>query len=129
MEEFFKWQKITDFKVASKVAKYGGFDSLDYIGTVKIHGCNSGILFRNDGEIKFQSRNRMLTIQSDNFEFAFAMTKKLKVLQEFKEDLILHYCIPDRGNIWVIGEYAGKGIQKNVAVSTLDRKFFIFAIF
>lgn len=45
--------------------------TLKFIGTVKIHGTNAGIGYNNKtGELTYQSRERIITPQSDNAGFA-----------------------------------------------------------
>jgi hypothetical protein len=83
-----------------------------YFGYVKIHGTNSAV-GKVGGKIFYQSRNRILTPEKDNFGFARAMSK---IDWESK--------IPE-GYI-VYGEWAGKGIQKKVGISKLPKTFYPF---
>lgn len=91
---------------------------LTFRGAVKLHGTNGGIVRYKDGRTEFQSRNRVLSLGSDNSGFMTTMSgKNLEFLFEgikFKE------------YIAVFGEWVGEGIQKGVGISELDRRFVIF---
>ena len=94
------------------------YPKLSFTGTVKIHGTNASIVINDD--IQFQSRNRVITINSDNKGFAaFAdkTNKKIKLKKYFGD------------NIVIFGEWCGEGIQKGVAVSKLPRMFVVFELF
>lgn len=98
------------------------YPTLKFQGTVKIHGTNAGIVKYKDPsgftDIEFQSRERVLSLDSDNAGFALAMSgKNLDFLFEdidFKE------------YIAVYGEWCGGNIQKGVAVCQLPKMFVIF---
>lgn len=94
------------------------YPTLTFNGTVKIHGTNAGIIRYKDGTTKYQSRERQLELTSDNAHFMLYMSNvDLEFL--FKDIEFNEY-------IAVYGEWAGKGIQKNVAVSELPQMFVIF---
>lgn len=93
---------------------------VDYIGTVKIHGCNSGIAFTTNGQIIPQSRNRVLSVGDDNFGFAAFVEKNKDVLKTIA---------PKGGDFTFYGEWCGRGVQEKVAVSQLNRHFVIFTMF
>jgi len=90
----------------------GGSAPAVYYGYVKIHGTNSGIGKLN-GEIFYQSRNRELTPEDDNYGFAKAMSK-IDWATKIPEGYI------------IFGEWAGKGVQKKVGVSQLPKTFYPF---
>lgn len=113
---------------------------LSFKGTVKLHGTNSSIVKYNDSVLLdietagdsvfsssekvenyvFQSRERELSLTSDNSSFMNEMVKKnyKKLFDgiEFNE-----YCA-------IYGEWCGSGIQKGVAISQLPKMFVIFAV-
>lgn len=95
------------------------YPTLQFKGTVKMHGTNAGIVkFKDDDEIQFQSKENTLTLRNDNAGFALAMSQKqLNFLFEGLE------C---QDYVAVYGEWIGKGIQKGVAVSELPKTFVIF---
>jgi hypothetical protein len=90
-----------------------------YGAKIKLHGTNAGIRVSKRGEVAAQSRNRDLTIDADNFDFA-AWLEPLKPLFATctqSEDIVF------------FGEWAGPGVQPTDAVSKTDRRrLFIFAI-
>ncbi|MFW5847309.1 MAG: RNA ligase family protein [bacterium] len=96
------------------------YPTLSFRGTVKTHGTNGAICKYADGSYVFQSRENELSFMHDNSYFMNEMqTKNYKKLFdgiEFDE-----YCC-------IYGEWVGKGIQKNVAVSELPHTFIIFAM-
>lgn len=93
---------------------------LTFKGTVKLHGTNAGIIKYKDDSITFQSRERELTLQSDNAQFMLNMSdKKLSFL--FDDIKFENY-------IAVYGEWCGGSIQKGVALNQLPKMFVIFGI-
>jgi hypothetical protein len=95
-----------------------------YIGTAKLHGSNGSIAYdRQTGEVSAFSRERPLTIESDNYGFAFWVEANKDAIRAF-----INKNVPtDRKHITVFGEWLGKGIQKGVAVSELDKHFVAFS--
>lgn len=91
---------------------------LDFVGTVKLHGTNSSVVKYKD-KVEFQSRERVLSLQQDNYQFMLSMSNKnLNFLFEN---------IEFNEYIAVFGEWVGQGIQSGVAVSNLPKTFVIFA--
>lgn len=97
-------------------------------GTVKLHGTNAGVQQLPDGTLKFQSRTNYITIENDNYGFAFWASTKGNELTEIFEHYRNKFNISDDSTLTIYGEWAGKGIQKNVAISEHEKSFFIFAI-
>lgn len=96
------------------------YPTLTFKGTVKLHGTNAAVVKYKDGTVKYQSRERELTLQQDNAQFMLNMSNKNLdwIFDQFEfNDYIAVY-----------GEWCGKGIQKGVAISELDRMFVIFGI-
>jgi hypothetical protein len=91
---------------------------LNFQGTVKLHGSNAAIGINKNGEIWVQSRNRVLTVEDDNLRFA-------DFVYSLPEEII---DILKLNNIVIYGEWCGKGIQKGVAISGLDKMFVIFSV-
>lgn len=95
------------------------YPTLRFIGTVKCHGTNGGIVVTKEG-VTYQSRNRELTIQYDNVGFALAMSavpiQHLIENAEYREYVAIY------------GEWIGQGIQSGVSVSNISpRKWVVFA--
>lgn len=83
--------------------------------TEKIDGTNACVVIEDSEIVGVQSRNRFITVESDNFGFA-------KWVEENKEELLT------LGDGYHYGEWAGPGIQKNH--HCLEKKeFFLFNVF
>lgn len=94
--------------------------TLDFVGTVKLHGTNSAVSITENG-FHFQSRERIITPEDDNYGFAAFGVKNIDYFQEL-------FKVFGCKNLTVFGEWCGKGIQEGVAISELDRMFVIFKI-
>lgn len=120
MTEFRKWRSINKFSDAWKLAQKFGVLQLTYNAKVKLHGTNAGIRIMPDGSLVGQKRSSDVSIGNDNAGFAsFVAGLKYDKLyaQEFMPGVIIY------------GEWAGKGIQKTDAVSTVDKAFYVFAAY
>jgi len=100
-----------------------------YRGTVKLHGTNSSIIFDVSSEtVTFQSRERTLSLTSDNGGFMLGMSRPdrqahiLKIFQTLKSQYL------QAKHIGIYGEWFGNGIQRGVAVTEVPKSFGIFAI-
>ena len=139
--ECIKFPSIDQFKHAIKqvesIARYRGKDDegnviidrnatlpkLFFTATVKLHGTNASIRLTSSGEYLAQSRERVLSLTQDNAGF-FVYANQHK---EFFEGILNEY-LKDNDEVIVYGEWAGKGIQKGVGISELDKAFYIFAL-
>jgi hypothetical protein len=96
-------------------------------GTVKLHGTNAGVAQDVNGEVWYQSRKNIITPQRDNAGFAvFAESNK-----DFFVDMINNIRVDENltnETVVVFGEWAGKGIQKGIAIAELEKMFVIFAV-
>jgi hypothetical protein len=76
-----------------------------------------------------QSRENIITPEHDNAGFAFfAHSHETEFLRLFidvanKEDIDMH-----KNTISIYGEWVGKGIQKGVGISNIEKSFFIFGV-
>jgi hypothetical protein len=118
------YPSILQYRHVLKELEHHGIGSMDFCGTVKLHGTHADILQSADGQVTFQSRNRALTAESDNMGFAAAMSR-LDLGALFAK--VRARC-PDAGAVMLCGEYCGGSIQKGVALSKLDRMFVVFDI-
>ena len=98
---------------------------LKFHGTTKIHGSNGAVCVTNENVVYAQSRSNVITIDKDNAGFAQFVEMNKSTFIEIRNNLML-MLMPEK--IVFYGEWCGKGIQKNVAVSQLDRMFVIFGI-
>lgn len=110
--------------------------TLTFIGTVKLHGTNAGIGYNVDtGEIWAMSRENIITPEKDNAGFAQFVSTKEETFKNFFKKIIDFYSNKvvnkiDLTNCYLTinGEWAGKGIQKGVAISEIPKSFFIFGL-
>ncbi len=90
---------------------------LTFTGTVKLHGTNAAIVYRKDFGYRCQSRNKIISSEIDNADFALFM---YLLAEKFLMEQILFKCSAirkhyDHGNdIVIYGEWCGENIQKNV---------------
>lgn len=102
---------------------------LKFRGTTKIHGTNSGIGTLNDGTIWVQSRENIITPEKDNAGFASFVHKNKDFFANLLSKMVdFEYSKDVYKGFVVYGEFAGKGIQKGVAVSELDKMLVVFGI-
>lgn len=117
-----KYPKIPQLRTTLKEIReyYEGQElpTIIWKGTVKLHGTNGGVVFRKNGGITYQSRNRELSLLSDNLDFYKQMSQK--------NLLPLIEGIEYEDNITIFGEWCGEGIQSGVGVSSLPKMFVIF---
>lgn len=97
-------------------------------GTVKLHGTNAGVNYREDVGLWAQSRRRVITPSNDNFDFASYVETNQEALKK------VVYRVAELNNVdlsevtlTLFGEWAGEGIQKGVGVSSLKKSFYLFA--
>lgn len=137
IKKFYPYCKIGQFKDAiQEVNKTDSSDDniLNYKGTVKLHGTNAAIvgIFSKGKiiDIYTQSRNRVLSIEEDNAGFAAFVHKKERKFLEKMLRLPFEYIGEpvQKTAIILYGEFCGGTIQKNVAVSQLQKMFVIFDI-
>lgn len=96
------------------------YPTLKFRGTVKLHGTNAGIVKYSDDRLKFQSRERVLSLEEDNANFVAEMMK-LDLSFLFSSVQFDDHCA-------VYGEWCGGNIQKGVAINELPKMFVIFGI-
>jgi hypothetical protein len=110
--------KTADGKIISR--HDSEYPILQFTGTVKLHGTNSAIVKYVDGSIKFQSRERELSLTDDNAGFMSAFFGRY--LSELFDGIQFDdYCA-------IYGEWCGGSIQKKVALNKIEKMFVIFAV-
>lgn len=103
--------------------------TLTFKGTVKLHGTNAGICFNNESGLWAQSRNNIITSQSDNAGFAFFVETNGDIFIDIVNKIANRSNIDlDNNTISVYGEWAGGNIQKGVGITNLPKSFFIFGV-
>lgn len=147
MKKHVSYPKITQFNqvcsTINHIYNYVGLDehgeqiydaniekpTIHFSGTVKIHGTNAGVSYNDIDGVWVQSRKNIITPDKDNAGFAMFHYKNecafknlfTKIIEEHNVDTSIY-------TITIFGEWAGKGIQKSVGVSSLDKAFFIFGV-
>tara|TARA_R110002124_G_C8845277_1_gene505899 strand:- start:33 stop:1064 length:1032 start_codon:yes stop_codon:yes gene_type:complete len=103
--------------------------TLTFKGTVKLHGTNASVCFNSKEGFWIQSRNNIITIENDNAGFAFfAESRKSEFLTLLETLADEDDNIDSDCTISIYGEWAGKGVQKSVGISQLDKAFYIFGV-
>ena len=100
--------------------------TLEFHGTIKIHGANISIIFTSPNSWQIQSRHRILSAEEDLY--GCYATLNHAPLQELAEQILqLESKSSNKEGEWrdimVVGEWAGKGIQARVGVSEIEKKF------
>ena len=103
---------------------------ITFKGTVKLHGTNAGVSYNNEAGVWAQSRENIITSQKDNAGFAFFVESNDTVFRELFDIIATHNNIDcDTNTNSSYGEWAGKGIQKGVGISSLpDKTYFVFGV-
>ncbi|UJR21040.1 hypothetical protein I4U23_024140 [Adineta vaga] len=107
--------------------------TLKFIGTVKLHGCNTAIVYQKDIGYWCQSRKHVLTLTNDHADFAQHMNS---LAETFLTDYVFSECPVIReyyeqgSTIAIYGEWCGGDIQgqANIAIRNLPKMFAIFRI-
>jgi hypothetical protein len=131
MQDYFPFPKIPSLRnligSASREEGFAERGPVTFVGQPKLHGTNAGIALFEDDTLHPQSRNRRLSLESDNYNFASFVSQN--------EEALLADIVALAGNpspsspVVVYGEWTGPGIQTGVAISQLPEKvFFPFAV-
>lgn len=130
MSEFVKFPSIEQFRTVVKYVRsncdYHGrpYPKIAFRGSTKLHGTNAGIRLKTDGTLVAQSRERDLSIESDNAGFAAFVVRNETLIREWFQQETFLRCAP----VTVIfGEWCGDNIQKGVALNQLPKMFVPFA--
>lgn len=103
--------------------------TLTFTGTVKLHGTNAGVCYNSTDGFYIQSRSNVISIEKDNAGFAFfAESNKVALCGQFDKIIKEHQIDTKVYTVSIYGEWAGKGIQKNVGISELDKAFYVFGV-
>jgi RNA ligase len=102
---------------------------LTFKGTVKLHGTNFSVCYNNTDKMWTQSRENIITPEKDNAGAAFFVeNNKTSFLILFNQVAQKYGIDLNENTISIYGEWVGRGIQKAVAISELDKSVFIFAV-
>ena len=98
--------------------------TLEFTGTVKLHGTNAGVSYNKEDGIWAQSRRGIISIEKDNAGFAFFVESEKEIFL----DLFSQIKFDDENTVTIFGEWFGGNIQKNVAINGLSKRFSIFGV-
>lgn len=145
MKKHISYPKIKQFRnVVSDINKQISFVGLDvngepiydlsikkpiitFTGTVKLHGTNASVCFNSQDGFWVQSRQNIITMEKDNASFAFFAESNRDILIKLIQKVSIENDIDiTTHTVSIYGEWAGKGIQKGVGISQLDKAFYIF---
>ncbi len=98
--------------------------TLTFTGTVKLHGTNAAVVYSKEHGLYAQSRERVLSIESDNAGFAFYVESN----REYFTELLRSYLVPDETVVAMYGEWVGGNIQKGVGICNIEKSFFPFLV-
>ncbi len=115
-------------KAVRSLSKNSQLVTLTMSGTAKVHGTNASVLFSEDGTQHPQSKNSILTIEEDNHGFAKWHSKNKDVFSDLYKAIVETHEWVGSYSLVIYGEWAGKGIQKKVAVSKVDPFFYVFGV-
>jgi len=102
---------------------------ITFKGTVKLHGTNAGVSYNTTDGFWIQSRQNIITMEHDNAGFAFFVESHKNIFQTMLNAIIFKENIdPSIYTTTIYGEWAGKGIQKGVGISQVEKSFFIFGV-
>jgi len=105
--------------------------TLTFKGTIKLHGTNAGISYNDKLGIWTQSRNNAFTLDKvdSHMGFTFFVNTHKDIFEDyFKRIADANDIDTSIYTISIFGEWAGKGIQKGVAISEIDKAFFMFGV-
>jgi len=147
MKKHIKYPKIDQFRSIIKTVIQGatfiGLDTsgkptynpnapkpiITFKGTVKLHGTNAGVSYNTTDGFWIQSRQNIITMEHDNAGFAFFVESHKNIFQTMLNAIIFKENIdPSIYTTTIYGEWAGKGIQKGVGISQVEKSFFIFGV-
>ena len=148
MKRFISYPSIDQFRTTIKniehISRYIGQDengqpiynsaaelpTIIATATEKIHGTNAGVCYSNPDGFWVQSRNNIITPESDTAGCAFAAYQNQDAWLNIISDLAYQNNINlDTHIISVYYEWCGGNIQQNSAVSGLDKMAIIFKYF
>jgi hypothetical protein len=105
--------------------------TLKFNGTVKLHGTNAGVSYNAHDGLWVQSRENIITPQQDNAGFAFFVESHKDVFLQMIMEIFVNNKMQKDDQIHTVtifGEWAGKGIQKGMGITNLEKSFFIFGV-
>ena len=94
--------------------------TLAFKGTVKLHGTNAGVVYKND-DIYAQSRERLISVEDDNAGFAKFVKENEEAFRKLFQEVFDNNVLADKdSNIVIYGEWAGSNIMKGTAINNIE---------
>lgn len=130
-----KWPSIESFAHVRKYVKESiekdficQYFNTTYCSKVKLHGTNAAVYIGIDNEIIAQKRSSFLLNGEDNCGFALWVKENEAYFKSIRSFINNNKLLKDEVLV-IHGEWFGKGIRKNVACSSINKKAFaVFAI-
>jgi hypothetical protein len=100
-----------------------------FANDVLVHNSNGSVCYNEPGGMWTQSRERIITTESDNAGFAFFTQTKEEILTNLFEQVREKNNVDLNSNtISIYGEWCGSNIQSTVGLTNLEKSFFIFGV-
>lgn len=122
-------------KKINKISNYCKYDitvpstNNFFANGILIHNSNGGISYNNVDGIWFQSRENIISVLKDNAGFAFfAEANKQHILKLIEKFSLENDINLDENTISIYFEWVGKGIQKGVSISEIEKSAFVIGI-
>lgn len=96
--------------------------TIPFMGKIKNHGTNSGIVFSEDGSFYCQSRENIIDEIKDNAGFAHFVNKQAYKIFDKIEDKFFNGV----KHVIIYSEFCGGSIQKGVALNQLPKMMVVF---
>lgn len=101
--------------------------TLEFTGTVKLHGTNAGLTWNIKDGIRYMSRNNFVT--NGHFGFPEIMNQEAEAIEDLISQIVDFSDYETGEAISIYGEWAGPGVQKGVAISEIPQKvWFVFGV-
>jgi hypothetical protein len=103
--------------------------TIRFKGSVKLHGTNAGVCYNQIEGMWAQSKENIITPQSDNAGFAFFCESKSNIFANLFDKIMEKTNVdPTTNTISIYGEWCGGNIQKGVGITNLPKSLFIFGV-
>lgn len=103
-------------------------ETLSFVGSVKLHGANMSVCYSEKNGFYVQSRHNIISMEKDVLGFAEFAHKYRDQFMEIINHTQRRFRFDGAITTIIYGEWCGKDIQENVAISKLSNRFVIFDI-
>jgi len=130
-KKLIKMPSISQFRnVVAQVNKDAEYNNtkpeiIEFTGTIKTHGTNASVCLNDREDFWAQSKGNIITPEKDNAAFAFFAHQRE---DHFRKHLNVLLIGLRTSEVCLYGEWIGRGIQKGVGVSEMDKTFIPFGI-